>query len=160
MNIYSVLENLEKEVSDSKTLPWPLQEKTIVDRDRLLEMIEKTRRSLPDEIRQARWISRETERLAEESNSSSERLMLEARHKYEEILAQAEQIAQKLVSKEEIYKRAQVEAKRILSKSAQEHASRSQLEAEQYLKRLLAALETDLGKATAIVQKSRRNLSE
>ena len=90
MNIYTVLESLQREVTESKRLPWPLQQKSVVDRERLLKILDKTRDSLPEEVKQARWISRETERIAAESSTKADRLVREAQSKGREILRAAE----------------------------------------------------------------------
>lgn len=169
MNIYSVLENLQREVSDSKPLPWPLQEKSVVDREKLLKILDKTRDSLPEEVKQARWISRETERIATESSHKAERVVREAQSRSREILRAAADEVERLLAKEEIYQRARQEAARTLEEARQEarrtreeadrYARETRQDAELYAWKVLNGMEGDLSRILAIVKRGQASLT-
>lgn len=170
MNIYSVLESLQREVSDSKPLPWPLQEKSVVDRERLLKILDRTRDSLPEEVKQARWISRETERIASESQTKAERVVREAQTRSREILRAAADEMERLLSKEEIFQRARQEAARILEEArlearrtreeADRYARETRQDAELYALKVLNGMEGDLSRILAIVKRGQASLSD
>lgn len=131
MNIYGVLESLQREVHESKPLPWPLQEKSVIDRERLLKILERTRDSLPEDVKQARWLTRETERIAAESVSKADRVVRHAQSKSRDILRAAEDEVTRLISQQEVVAKAREEAQRILEE-ARLQAQRVREEADQY----------------------------
>lgn len=168
MNIYTVLESLQREVTESKSLPWPLQEKSVVDRQRLLKILDKTRDSLPEEVKQARWISRETERIAAESSSKADRVVREAQSKGREILRAAEDEMERLLSKEEVYVRAREEAQKFIEDARQEarrtredadrYARETRQDAERYAMKVLNGMEGELNRILAIIKKGQTSL--
>ena len=54
MEIFTLLETLEDILENSKTVPFT--EKSIVEKDQLLDIIKEIRLKLPDELKQAKWI--------------------------------------------------------------------------------------------------------
>jgi vacuolar-type H+-ATPase subunit H len=168
MNIYAVLESLQREVTESKPLPWPLQEKSVVDRERLLKILDKTRDSLPEEVKQARWISRETERIAAESSNKADRVVREAQSKGREILRAAEDEMERLVSKEEVYVRAREEAQKLIEEARQEarrtredadrYGRETRQDAERYAMKVLNGMEGELNRILAIIKKGQDSL--
>ena len=87
-----------------------------------------------------------------------------AYYKDVEIVKRAQSEAKRILDQarkeaDETHRRTQAEAAKILKKS-REQADQTQREVEVYLQKILAALEGDLSKAHAIVQKSRRSLSQ
>ena len=168
MNIYTVLESLQREVTESKPLPWPLQEKSVVDRERLLKILDKTRDSLPEEMKQARWVSRETERIAAESGSKADRVVRDAQSKGREILRAAEDEMERLLSKEEVYARAREEAGRMLEEARQEarrtreeaarYARETREDADRYAMKVLNGMEGELSRILAVVKKGQSSL--
>ena len=168
MNIYTVLESLQREVTESKPLPWPLQEKSVVDRERLLKILDKTRDSLPEEMKQARWVSRETERIAAESGSKADRVVRDAQNKGREILRAAEDEMERLLSKEEVYARAREEAGRMLEEARQEarrtkeeaarYARETREDADRYAMKVLNGMEGELSRILAVVKKGQSSL--
>ena len=157
MNIFTVIESLQREVAESKPLPWPLQQKTLVDRDRLLRILQTTQQSLPEEVHQARWISRERDRIAQETTVRSDRMVKDAQARSLQILKEAEQQLRTLTSKDELVNRARQEADRILDDARSEAAELKQ-EADQYALQIVSRLETELTKVLQAVKHSRRAL--
>ena len=86
MNVFQALDSMEEALNESKPLPWPMQARSVIDKDRLKKLIARTRDSLPEEVHQARWISRETRRIAEETRGKADRVVKEAHSKAQEIL--------------------------------------------------------------------------
>ena len=73
MEIFTLLETLEDILEKSRTLPFT--EKSIVEKEQFLDIIKEIRLKLPDELKQAKWIKEERERIKNEK-SYSERINL------------------------------------------------------------------------------------
>ena len=65
MEIFTLLETLEDIVEKSKSVPFT--EKAIVDKEEILEIVKEIRLKLPDELKQAKWIKEERERILKEA---------------------------------------------------------------------------------------------
>ena len=60
MEIFTLLETLEDILENSKGLPFT--NKTMVDKEELLEIIKEIRIKLPDELKQAKWVKEERQK--------------------------------------------------------------------------------------------------
>ena len=58
MEIFTLLETLEDILENSKGLPFT--NKTMVDKEELLEIIKEIRIKLPDELKQAKWVKEDS----------------------------------------------------------------------------------------------------
>ncbi len=65
MEIFNVLNELEELVEAS--IKVPLTRRVMVDEDRLLDYLDRIRTSLPEEIRQAKWVIQEREKVMSET---------------------------------------------------------------------------------------------
>ena len=76
MEIFTLLETLEDILERSKNLPF--SEKVIVDRNEILDLIKEIRLKLPDELKQAKWIKEERERIMSEAHKDADDIVKEA----------------------------------------------------------------------------------
>lgn len=132
MDLTTRLSELEEMVREAKSMP--LSSSALLNRDEVLELIEEIKGSLPDEIKQARWVVKDREELLAKARRDAEAMVEQAR---------AEQL--RLASHEAVMQRAKEEAERIVQE-AQEDARRLRLEAEDYVDAKLAQLEATLQK--------------
>jgi cell division septum initiation protein DivIVA len=123
---------LEDLVRDAKSMP--LSSSALLNRDEVLELIEQLKDSIPDEIKQARWIVKDREELLAKARRDAEAMVEEGRQ---------EQL--RLASHEEVVQRSHTEAARIVSE-AEDEARKLKLEAEDYVDAKLAQLEGTLQK--------------
>jgi len=130
MDLTTRLSQLEEMVRDAKSMP--LSSSALLNRDEVLELIEDLKASLPDEIKQARWVVKDREELLAKARRDAEAMVEQAR---------AEQL--RLASHEAVMQRAKEEAERIVQE-ADEDARRLRLEAEDYVDAKLAQLEGTL----------------
>ena len=65
MEIFTYLENIEDALEKAKGVPFT--SKAIVDKEKIIEIIQEIRLKLPDELKQAKWIKEERERILQES---------------------------------------------------------------------------------------------
>jgi len=124
------IQQLEDMVKEAKSMP--LSSSALLNRDELLELVEQMKKSLPEEVKQARWVVRDREELLAKARRDAEKIVEDAR---------AEQL--KMATREEIVKRAQEESERIVA-DAGEDARRMRLEAEDYVDAKLAQFENAL----------------
>ena len=132
MDLTARLSQLEEMVRDAKSMP--LSSSALLNRDEVLDLIEDLKASLPDEIKQARWVVKDREEL-----------LAKARRDAEAMVEQAREEQLRLASHEAVMQRAKEEAERIVQQ-ADEDERRLRLEAEDYVDAKLAQLEGTLQK--------------
>ena len=79
MEIFTLLETLEDLLESSKNLPFT--QKTMVDKDEMLEIIKEIRIKLPDELKQAKWIKEERQRILVEAQKEADGIVKEAENR-------------------------------------------------------------------------------
>ena len=77
MDLTTRLSELEELVRDAKSMP--LSSSALVNRDEVLELIEALKTSLPDEIKQARWVVKDREELLAKARRDAEAMVEQAR---------------------------------------------------------------------------------
>lgn len=92
MEILSILESLEDLVEKSVSVPF--SGKCMIDKEEILEIIKEIRLKLPDDIKQAKWVKEERQRI-----------LLEAQKEANEIIKDAENQISSLVDEHEITKK-------------------------------------------------------
>lgn len=132
MDLATRLLELEEMVRDAKSMP--LSSSALLNRDEVLVLIEELKDSLPEEIKQARWVVKDREELLAKARRDAEAMVESAR---------AEQL--RMASHEGVVQRAKEESERIVHE-ANEDARRLRLEAEDYADSKLAQLEAVLQK--------------
>jgi hypothetical protein len=130
MDLATRLQQLEELVREAKSMP--LSSSVLVSRDEVLQMIQEMQESLPEEIKQARWIVKDREEL-----------LAKARGEGERIVEQAREDQRRLAMKEEVARRAEEEAERIEAEAG-DKAEQMRREAEDYVDAKLAQFEIAL----------------
>ncbi len=144
MDIMTVIDKLEDVVARSKKMP--LTSSVIINEQKIYEIIDELRATLPDELKQARWIVKERQEMLEEAEKEANRILEDTREQ-----------AKALASETEVVKLAEQQAAEILDK-ARAHEREIRLGAEDYADEMLANLEVNLGKLLAAVQRGRDRL--
>jgi len=139
------LQQLEDLVREAKSMP--LSSSALLNREEVLELVEEMKESLPDEIKQARWVVKDREELLGKARVEAERLVEQG---HEEQLRMAQ--------KEDVVARAREEAERIVAQ-ADERARAMRLEAEDYVDAKLAQFEIVLRRLQEESQSSARQLA-
>ncbi len=110
----------------------PLTDQVRVDREEIYDLLDQMRATIPEEIKQARWIVKERRRMLAEAKREAERVVKEAREQSE-----------RLISNEEVYKQAERAAEEIIE-DARETERQIRLGAEDYADEFLSTLEVNL----------------
>src|SRR6201995_4595190 len=144
MSVYRGLDKLESYVHEGTWLPAGYR---VLSEERLLELIEKVRASLPEEVGRAKIIAKDQDRVMRAAQEKAQAIVEEAVSKHEE-----------LVDQNEIVQRARTTAEVVL-REAEERARKIKEGADQYAAQVLAEMETRLGSALGAVRKGRESLT-
>ena len=145
VGIESVLHQLLDLIAAAKSMP--LSSSVMVSREEVISLVQAALDSLPEELRQARWLLREREEFMAERTREAEALM-------DEVRAQAE----RMVQRTEIVRQANAVAQRILD-DANEEARTLRHQAEDFVDQKLAGMEIVLDRLTRTVQAGRAKLA-
>jgi len=144
MEIIKLLDDMEEMLEKSKRIP--MTSKVIVDEDVLFDYLDRMRAMLPEEIRQAKWITKERERLLNEATKEKERLIEDARN-----------YIARMADESEVAKKAQTFAEDIVLQ-AKNVAREIKNGANDYADELLKCLEGTLEKNINAIRKGREEL--
>ena len=144
MDLIERIEELQVLVEESKSVP--LSSSAVINRDEFLELLAQLKETVPDEIRQARWMSRDRDELLARARKEAERIVTEAQEQRD-----------RLLSRTEIVAAAHREGERIIDQG-KERATKMRMEAEDYIDQKLAAFEILLNKTLGTVAKGREQL--
>ncbi len=145
MDLAARLQQLEDMVREAKSMP--LSSSALLNREEVLEMLKEMHETLPEEIKQARWVVKDREEL-----------LSKARHDAESIVEAAREEQLRLARHEAVVERAEKEAERILT-DADVEAGRIKDEAEDYVDSKLAQFELVLRRIQEEAHNSSRALA-
>src|SRR5918998_353947 len=128
MDVLVLIDRLEELVEEARSFPG-FGNTAMIDRDAAFDVIDQMRQTIPEELKQARWIVKERQAMLDEARSESDR-----------IIRSAQDEAEKITSEEEVRER------------------EIRLGAEDYADEVLANLEDNLGKLLEAVQRGRSKL--
>ena len=112
-----------------------------MDRDAVLDLVDQLRVAIPEEVRAAKRINAEGERIIEKAGDEASR-----------IVSRAQEQAAFLIGERGLLELAEAEGRRIIDE-AQEASDRVRAGADDYALQMLAALEAEVTKALAGIQK-------
>jgi uncharacterized coiled-coil DUF342 family protein len=138
MSIYRVIDRLEAYVREGTMLPF---RRRILSEERILELIEKMRSTLPEEVGRAKMIAKD-----------KDRMLREAQERAQEIVSEASEHHAQMVDSHEIVQQARATAESVL-RDAEERAKKIREGADQYAATILGDLQNRLSVALASVRK-------
>ena len=144
MEILAILETLEDVIE--KSVNVPIVGKCLVDKEEILEIIKEIRLKLPDDIKQAKWVKEERQRI-----------LLEAQKEANNIIKDAENKIASLVDEHEITQKAYEQANEIVA-NAQKNAREIRLGTREYADSILDKVEEILKETVEVVQANREEL--
>jgi len=111
MELFTVLNELEDLIENSFRVP--LTKRILIDEDKLLDYLDRMRTSMPDELRQAKWVLQEREKVITNSKKEATRLIEDTRIKLDKQAEESEIVRQAQVKAEEVIQRAEEVAREI-----------------------------------------------
>ena len=79
MEIFTLLETLEDMLEKSRAVPF--SSKCIVDKEEILDIIKEVRLKLPEELKQAKWVKEERQRILAEAQKEADGIVKEAENR-------------------------------------------------------------------------------
>lgn len=150
MEIYTLLETLEEIINKSKSVPFTT-DKCIVEKKQFKDIISEIRTKLPDELKQAKWIKEERERIIGEAQKDADDIVKEAENR---IIA--------MIDEHEITKKAYEKKNEIIADANEMYREITQ-GTNTYVDGILANIENnmvELGKTVSNVELSIQNALE
>lgn len=144
MEILSILETLEDLVE--KSISIPLSGKCLVDKEEILEIIKEIRLKLPDDMKQAKWVKEERQRI-----------LMEAQKEANDLIKDSEGKIAALVDEHEITKKAYEQANQIIS-TTQKNAREIRLGTRDYADSVLTKVEDILKDTMDVIRMNREEL--
>ena len=127
MDILELIDSLEDLVDNASSLP--LTGKCLVDRDKFFELVQEIRLQMPDDLKQAKWVKDERQRI-----------LIEAQKEADGIIKSAEEKIVSLINEHEITKQAQ-EAAEVIIANAQKNAKDIRIGTREYADGVLEDLQ-------------------
>lgn len=149
MEIFTLLETLEDILERGKSVPFTT--KTIVDKDELLEIIKEIRLKLPDELKQAKWIKEERQRILLEAQKEADEVVKEAENRIISMIDEHEITRKAYEQKNEIIETAN-EMSREITNGTKEYADNLLNNTEKVLTDTLANLGKNMAEAMNLMQ--------
>jgi vacuolar-type H+-ATPase subunit H len=144
MDVLELIDELHDLVHSAK--PVPLRDQVRVDKAKLYDILDRTRSTIPEELKQARWIVKERDEMLAAAKQEAERIVKQARERQTELVAQHELIRHAERAAQDIIDDARTRERDI------------RLGAEDYADELLGTLEVNLAKLIAAAQRGRERL--
>ena len=155
-----VLELIDDFKSKIEATPNMLMtKKVLIDRDEIESLLTNIETFLPDELKHAKWIKEEREKIFADANSEAEEIILEAKKKERMIIAEAKAQFESMVNESEILHEAEERANDLLNQ-AREEARSVRLNSYQYSEDMLMEIQDNLEKKLGVVNEDLRALQE
>jgi len=146
MDILQLIDRLEELFNDAKAVPFT--HNVIVDEDRMLELIDQMRISIPEEVKKAQQVVAQRDRVMAQAQEEANRTLDIARQK-----------ADQLMQKDMIVQEAQRRAEQILAQ-ARADAEATRVEADNYVVDNLMQLQDQLARLTNQVNNGIRTVQD
>jgi cell division septum initiation protein DivIVA len=143
MDILHLVDRLEELFNDSRLIP--LTHNVIVDEDRMLEIIDQMRISIPEEVKKAQQVLAQRDRVLAQSQEEANRTIALAKKKGDE-----------LVSRDAIVEAAQSRAEQIIDQ-ARADGEAVRRDADDYIIETLGSLEAEL---TRLISQARNGIAK
>ena len=144
MEIFTLLETIEDMLENSKEIPFT--HKAMLDKEELLEIIKEIRLKLPEELKQAKVIKEEHERIISKANEEAA-----------EIVKEAENRIISMIDEHEITKKAYEQKNKIIE-NANDMAREISNGTKAYADNILAGVQVTLEDALKVIENNRKEV--
>ena len=144
MDVLVLIDKLDDIIHNARSVP--LTDSVMIDREEMYDILDQMRSTIPEEIKQARWIVKERQEMLAEAKQEAERIFTEAQER-----------ADRLASETEVVRLAERNAQQTME-DARERERETRLGAEDYADEVLGNLEINLDKFIGAVRRGRERL--
>jgi vacuolar-type H+-ATPase subunit H len=149
-SVLELIDQLEEMLTTARRVP--LSANVVVNEDNALELIDRARLGLPEELVHARHTLEDRQRIVAEAEQEGERILSRAEQEAERLIKEAGQRAVEMVSDHAITAQANAHAATILAE-AEEKAASTRAEADAYAHEVMVRLEEQLVRSLGTVRK-------
>ena len=146
MDVLVLIDRLDDLVHNAKAVP--LSDQVRIDREEIFDLLDQMRATIPEEVKQARWIVKERQEMLGEAKREVDRLLAEEREQ-----------AMREAARTEIVKIAERQAQDIVD-AARRTAWETTLEADDWADGILVMLDANLDRFLSSVRRGRERLHE
>lgn len=146
MDVLVLIDQLDDLVHKARAVP--MTDQVRINREEIYDILDQMRATLPEEIKQARWLVKERQEVLAEAKREQDRLLQEAREQ-----------AVRAASQTEIVRLAERQAQEIVDESLRK-ARETRLEMEDWADGILATLESNLEKFLTGIRRGRERLND
>lgn len=151
MEIFELLESLEDIIERGRSLPFT--NKGVIDKDEILDIVKEIRLKLPDELKQAKWVKEERQRILVEAQKEADGIVKEAENRIIAMIDEHEITRKAYEQKKEIIENANERAREI-SNGTKEYADSLLLHTEDVLTKTLDNLGKNISEALNLMELS------
>ena len=144
MEVLTLLETIEDILERSAKLPFT--KKNLIDKDEILDVVKEIRLKLPDELKQAKWVKEERQKI-----------LLDAQKEANDLIKEAENRIISMIDEHEITKKAYEQKAEIID-SANAFSKDLIDGTKEYADGILADLENNLKEKLETVKSNRKEL--
>ncbi len=134
MDVLSLFEELKEILENGSSMPF--SKKVSVDKERTLELLNEISNKMPDELKQARWVKEERQKILQDAQKEANDIIKEAENKIISMIDEHEITRQAIEQRTEIIDAAEKYQKDLIN-ATKDHADRILEELENMLKEKL-----------------------
>ena len=144
MEVLTLLETLEEMLDRSSGIP--LTKKTLVDKDAIIDVVNEIKQKLPDELKQAKWVKEERQKILVDAQKEANQLIKEAENRIIGMIDEHEITKKAYEQKAEIIESANAFSKDLIKGT------------KKYADEILAELESNLQQKLEVIKENRSEI--
>ena len=144
MEVLTLLETIEEMLSRSTNIPFT--KKSLVDKEEIISVINDIKLKLPDELKQAKWVKEERQKILVDAQKEANQLIKEAENRIISMIDEHEITKKAYEQKTEIIDSANAFSKDLINGT------------KKYADEILAELEANLEEKLEVIKDNRKEL--
>ena len=88
MDVLVLIDKLDDIIHNARSVP--LTDSVMIDREEIYDILDQMRSTIPEEIKQARWIVKERQEMLSEAKQEADRVLAEAQERAEKLASDTE----------------------------------------------------------------------
>src|SRR5665648_40553 len=88
MDVLVLIDKLDDIIHNARSVP--LTDSVMIDREEMYDILDQMRSTIPEEIKQARWIVKERQEMLAEAKQEAERVLTEAQERADRLASETE----------------------------------------------------------------------
>ena len=157
MDLNQLIDEMEDLVDGASSVPF--SKKVMVDADEILEILSEMRESLPEEIKQAQWVTEEKESIISEANREADAIRKTAQKDADDMDKDAQKRFEALINEHDVTRQAEAYGEEIVSK-AEENARVLKMQSITYVDEMLAATQDRIHELLNVLEDNRNELKK